>query len=229
MIDLNKRAETAKHSHQEMERLINDFKPYLHSKASKFAQRDIFRREELYSTAMVAFYEAIKLYSAEKGHFFSFAKNVVRNHMVDHIRKIYKHEGNLVSLEAKKAEQLSNTIEKISINMFENERRRLCIDDELDQLKSELDAWGITLGSLAQKSPKHKKLAETIKNVVSQILQEPDIVQTIISKKYFPIKAISRISGLPTKKLERARTFILASIIIKTGDYEFLSEYVKNC
>jgi len=227
--DLDVRAAAAKHSSEEMESIIKDFKPFLRSRAAKYASQDVSRREELYSTAMIAFYEAIKQYDAQKGHFFPFANNVVRNHLIDHIRKIYRHEDKSISLEANeelKASAQTDAIEKISVRMFEHDRRRESIGDEIEQFKIELGAWGISLDSLAKQSPKHKKLSETYKIVISQILEAPDIVQTIQLKRYFPIKAISEISGLPQKKLERARTFILASIIIKMGDYDFLSEYV---
>ena len=82
--------------------------------------------------------------------------------------------------------------------------------------------------ALVQQSPKHQKLKDMYKSLVNLILEHPDIVQTIQMKRYFPIKTIANISGLPQKKIERARTFILASLIIKMGDYDYLSEYVDG-
>jgi RNA polymerase sigma factor len=180
---------------------------------------------------MMAFYEAIKAYDSDKGHFFPFASNVVRNNLIDHIRKIYRQEGKTVSLEVQDSDispDRSAAVEEVSIRQFEDNRRRDYIVDEIEQFKAELSEWGITMESLAQQSPKHKKVAQAYKQVIAQVLESPDILQTIQLKRYFPIKAISNITGLPQKKLERARTFILASLIIKMGDYDYLSDYVSG-
>jgi RNA polymerase sigma factor len=229
--DLDSRAVAAKHSEDEMERLISDFKPFLYSRAAKYVPKyDEFQHDELYSTAMIAFYEAIQGYDIEKGHFFPFASRVIRYNIIDHIRKIYRHEGREVPIDKDDNDDDAPTaaIEKISVRIYEDNRRRERIADEIEQLKAELAQWGIPLETLVKQSPKHKKLCETYRTLTAQILSSPDIVQTIQLKHYFPIKAISEISGLPQKKLERARTFILASLLIKLGDYDILSDYVNG-
>jgi hypothetical protein len=79
---------------------------------------------------------------------------------------------------------------------------------------------------LSKQSPKHKSLLQSYREAVAKIAEIPDILQTIHFKRYFPVKAISKITGLPLKNVERARTFILASLIIKIGDFDYLSGYV---
>ena len=64
--------------------------------------------------------------------------------------------------------------------------------------------------------------------VVSKICQAPEIIQMIQLKRYFPVKVVAELTGVPQKTLDRARIFILASVIIKLGDYNYLSEYVSN-
>jgi len=79
-----------------------------------------------------------------------------------------------------------------------------------------------------KQSPKHSKLREECRNAIERICASPDILHTIQVKRYFPVKAIMKISGIPQKKLERVRSFLLASVIIKVGNYDFLSEYVND-
>jgi len=226
--DLNSRAVAAKSCEGEMESLINDFRPFLHSRAARYSLKDDgTKREELFGAAMFAFYEAIQGYDIEKGHFFPFANNVVRYNLIDHVRKIYRSDERVAPLDDYDEEQPSTAIYELSVRAHQETRRREHIAEEIEQFKSELSGWGITMESLAQQSPKHKKLSDTYKELIKQMLGSPDIIQTIQIKRYFPIKAISEISKLPPKKLERARTFILASLIIKMGDYDFLSEYVS--
>ena len=204
----------------------------MHSRVAKYSMRsDVDRREELFSVAMMAFYEAIQKYDVEKGHFFPFANRVVCTRIIDHIRKIYRSEGQTVSLDDDTDEQAtaqSAAVEEISIRAYDAQRRQEALVEEIEQFKSEIATWGITMDSLAKSSPKHQQLRDECRAAVAKIHQSPDIVQTIQLKRYFPIKAVAEITGLPQKKLERARTFIIASLIIKMGDYVLLSDYVHD-
>ncbi|MCL1805324.1 MAG: hypothetical protein FWG28_04915 [Clostridiales bacterium] len=228
---IDDRAEAAKLSDEGMELLIEDFKPFLRSRVSKYAIKGSpDQQEDMFSTAMIAFYEAVRGYEKEKGHFFPFANRVVCERLIDHVRGIYRQSGRTVPLEEEDEEQKpasSSAIVELSIRTYEIKRKQEQLADEIEQFKSELTTWGITMETLSKQSPKHQKVRDSYRMVVSAIAQTPDIVQTIQLKRYFPIKAISEITGLPQKKLERARIFILASLIIKMGDYDYLSEYVS--
>ena len=229
---IDSRAVAAKQSKDEMERLIEDFKPFLHSRVARYSvQADANQREEVFSVAMVAFYEAIRNYDADKGHFFPFANRVVSERIIDYIRGLYRHNGRTVPLEDEEEEQQSAqsaALVELSVRSYEAQRRQEQLVDEIEQFKSELTSWGITMDVLTKQSPKHQKVREDYRTVVAKISQSPDIIQTIQLKRYFPIKAVSEITGLPQKKLERARTFILASLIIRMGDYDYLSDYVSD-
>ena len=235
--NLDNRAVLAKQSSDEMNRLLADFTPFLHASVAKYLlQNNTYHRQEMFSTALRALHEAVQKYNIEKGHFFLFANRIVRERIIDYIRTIYRHEGKTVPLvegddvqeDQQQVHALFTTEEEISIRIYDTERKQQLLADEIELFKSELATWGITMESLYKQSPKHKQLRETCKFVVSTIAESPDIVQTIRLKRYFPISTISKITGVPPKKLERARTFILASLIIKLGDYEYLSGYVDN-
>ena len=229
--DLDDRAIAAKSSKDEADRLIGDFYPYLHKCAAKYSQQDNRHYEELFSTAVLAFYESIQSYVLDKGHFFSFANHVIHNRLMDHLRKLYKHEGKSFSLEGGEAAEhtaQSAAIENVSMRLYESQHRQEQLAEEIEQFKAELAAWGITMEALTEQSPKHKALMDSYRMAIQKITQQPDMVQTIRLKHYFPIKAISLLTGLNLKKLERARTFLLASLILKTGDYELLSNYVED-
>ena len=230
--NLNEIAKKAKSSEVLMEQMIKDFMPFLHSRVARFSQRfDEHRREELLNIAMMALYEAVQRYETDKGHFFSFADRVVCGRIIDQIRKIYRHEDKTAPLEEIDEEQLSvisAAADEIAVNRYMEERRQERLTDEMEQFKSELLTWGITLETLGRQSPKHKNLRALLINAITRILNAPDILQTIQVKRYLPIKAISEVTGVPRKKLERSRSFILAGVIIKKGDYEMLSSYVDE-
>jgi len=230
---LDERATAAKQSKEEMEHLIQDFHPFLRAFAAKYSQQqNKDRREELFSTAVLAFYESIQSYTAEKGHFFPFAKHVISKRIVDHLRKIYKHTGKTIPLEGDEDERgvsaQSKAVENVSLRLYETQRRQELMAEEIEQFKSELNTWGITMDALSKQSPKHKALRDTYKKAVAIISHTTDIVQTIQLKHYFPIQAISKVTKITPKKLERARTFLLASFILQIGDYDLLSDYVTH-
>ena len=230
--DLDARALNAKDSEIEMESLLSDFRPFIAHSAIKYAMRaSQEHKDELFDVAQLGFYKAVKGFDSAKGHFFPFAKLVVRNSIVDHIRKIYRKIEDTVSLdEEREAEgaQLSKLLGKVSIERYDSEMRQKRLVEELSQFRQDLASWKISMENLVKESPKHNAQKTAYKGIVQVIMNTPEILDTITNKHYLPIKEISKLSGLPPKKIERARTFILAAILIKIGDYDLLSDYVEG-
>ncbi len=230
--NIDTRAAAAKCSNSEAELLIDDFMPFLHACVTQYnMQPDGNRREELLSVAMLAFYEAIKNYDLSKGYFLPFANNVVRKRIIDDIRKVYRHKGTTVSLEDENEEcasPQSKAVEELSVRTYDAQNRQKVLAEEIEQFKTELSAWGITMEILSKNSPKHKRVRDTYRKAIARIISDIEIIKTIQIKHYFPVKAVSEVTGLPLKKVERARTFIIASLIIKLGDYDYLSGYIDD-
>jgi len=229
-VNIDDRAVAARQSRDEAELLISDFQPFLRGMAARYSKQVIDAPyDELFSVIMIAFYESIQSYDVERGHFFPFARRVIQARVIDHNRSLSRNRGLTVSydddLSAADAAQ-SVYINDASEQIYDAERRQSLLAEEIEQFTAELDNWGITMDILARQSPKHKKLRETYRLIVTKVSEDPDIIQTILIKRYFPISAVAKLTGLPHKKLERARIFVLASLIIKLGDYELLSEYV---
>jgi len=229
-VKLNERAVEAKHSDIEAKALIEEFLPFLRARVARYTVKSNNQLcEDTLSIAMWALHEALQKYDIEKGHFFPFADQVVRARIIDHIRKISRQEKNTVSLNAEddyEQSARSSVVNVISLRNYDEAQRRARLAEEIEQFKSEIATWGITMETLTKGSPKHKELRKTYEYILSAVRNCPDIMQTINLKRYFPVKAISKITGLPQKKLERARTYILAALIIKVGDYELLSDFI---
>ena len=233
---MDRRAAEAKGSENETERLIEDFKPYLNSCAARYSAKDSSgRHDEMYSTAMLAFYESIQNYDADKGHFFQYVERVVRSRLIDEVRRTYKQTGNTIPLDSIDSESDSdsvhnrmNAVDELSMRSYDNQRRRELLAYEIEQFKAELDDWGITMETLSNRSPKHKKLRDTYGEIISKIAGDQSIIQTIHIKRYFPVKEVAGITGYTHKTIERARTYILATLIIKLGDYDLLSGFLSD-
>ncbi len=230
--DLNEKALRAKRSREEMEGLLKECQAFLRSRVSRYGSRyDEDQREELMNTAMLAMVEAVQKYDSGRGHFFPFADRVICGRIIDENRKLMRRQISVIPLEDEDEDRSSAQSAVITEISTANYRQRLdneALADEIEQFKVELAEWGITLETLVKQSPKHDRLREECKKTIARICDSPDILQVIQVKRYFPLSAIANISGLPIKKLERVRSFILASLIIKTGNYDFLSEYVSD-
>ena len=125
---LDDRAVAAKQSKDEADKLIEAFKPFLYGKAAKYSLADDeYQREEMFSVAMIAFYESIQSYNSEKGHFFPFANDVVSKRIIDYIRKIYRNDGKTTPLEdqdSEKSSAQSDAIGKMSMQIYTAQRRQ---------------------------------------------------------------------------------------------------------
>jgi len=230
--NLDDRAVEAKGSEAETEKLIIEFTPFLRNQVARHSSRyDEYQSDSLFSAAMMGFYEAIMNYDTAKGHFFPFADRVVRSRIIDHIRAANRNEGMTVSLDDEDEDQKtaqSAAIAEISMRNYDASRRQEMLIDEIEQFKEEIKSWGFTMETLAKSSPKHKQLRESYYEILTAVLNDHDIMQTIRLKRYFPVKTISKITGFPQNKLERARIFIIASLIIKMGDYSLLADFLHR-
>ena len=229
--DLDERVALAKESEAEMESLLSSYRPYFAHTAMKYAMHsEAWQKDELFSVAQMGFYEAAKGFDRAKGHFFPFAKMVMRNRIIDHMRKNSGRDGNLTLDHEHSVDgtPLSSLIGKASVERHDQDMRQKKIAEELTQFRKELASWNISMESLVKESPKHDSLRQAYKGLVLAIMESQPILDTILKKHYLPVKEISKLTGLPQKKIERARTFILAAILIKLGDYDFLSDYVEG-
>lgn len=226
---INDRVERIKHDEEEINRLVEEYKPFIASCAEKATGRYVrYGEDDELSIALMAFVEAIKSYDINKGSFLSFAKDVIRKRLIDYHRKEKKHS-NIVSIngyfmEGEDDERdlgINESMEDYSAREA-NEYRRL----ELQELKKELREWDITFSQLADASPKHERTRRLYADIIRYLMSRPELVKHIMSKKYLPVSEIEKGTGLPRKKIERARKYIIAVLIINTGDYQYIRDFV---
>ncbi len=114
------------------------------SSAAKVLKRAVTDSNDEFMTAMIAFDEAINRYDQSKGKFLSFASMIIRNRLIDELRR-----------------NLRNT--ETPFSEFENERGvsfDIPYDDnkwEIEALTAELAEFGISFFELASVSPKSRK------------------------------------------------------------------------
>ncbi len=226
---INERVKKIKDNEEEINKLVEEYKPFIASCVERVAGRYVnYGEDDELSIGLIAFVEAVKSYNIFRGNFLSFARNVIKRRVIDYYRKEKKH-GKVVPLtdyygsdeSEEKDLSINKSIQKYSDDML-NEYRRL----EIQELKEELGLWGITFMELVKVSPKHDRTRKAYGKAIRFLLSRPDLIDEIKSKRYLPMAEIERNTGVPRKTLERARKYIITVITIVTGDYRYIREYV---
>lgn len=226
---INERIEDIRDNTDEINRFVEEYKPFIASCAEKISGRYLnYGSDDELSIAMMAFVEAIRSFDQSKGNFFSFSRNVIKRRLIDYYRREARLK-NVISLNIHmegQDEDFDLSVGK-AVQMYSDrqlaEQRRV----ELEELGSELSAWNITYSDLAGSSPRHERTRKQCRELAALILSKPDLLQVVLEKKYLPVAQLERNSKIPRKMIERFRKYIIAVIVIATGDYEYIRDYIK--
>lgn len=226
---LEERIEKAKNNEEELNELIEEYKPFIvssvHKKTRKFLQ---YGYDDELTIGMMAFKEAVEAYDSSKGRFLSFAQQVITLRIIDYYRKDQRHKEKeyLYGIHEEYNEVTNHAAVGKAIEQYneqkENEMRKL----EISEYKKELKNWGIEFSDLVQASPKQEKLRRLYKEVARFIVQEKDTLQELMNTKRLPIKEIEKNILIHRKKIERGRIYIIALVVALLGDYELIWEYI---
>ncbi|MDD3704744.1 MAG: RNA polymerase sigma-I factor [Clostridiaceae bacterium] len=230
---INERVMDIKLNSDEKNVFIEEYKPFIAAAVEKATGRYVsYGYDEELSIGLMAFDEAIVHYDREKGNFLSFAQNIIRRRLIDYYRKEKKHQSvtyisEYTTDEADGEEVFENVVaaseaqEKYYREEINQLRRQ-----ELVQLKEELHNWGLEFSEVAKSSPKHTGTKSSYLDIVKYIIDRPELVAKIKQKKYLPIADIEEGIKLPRKTIERSRNYVVAAMIILTGDYYCIREFI---
>ena len=210
--------------------LLEAYKPFIFSvvkKTSSLYYIDV--HDDYASIGMIAFYNAVKRYEPDKGSFLKFAGTVIRNRIVDELRVSAKWAGKFVEVDydPDSEDEAPNVVDLASIKrhreQVEADERRL----EIDALNEELAKCGISFNQVYADAPKRDDGRDTIWGAVKFICENEQKLQELFVKKQLPMNELEKNLAIPRKKLEKSRRFIVAAVLIRTGDYPRLSEFVR--
>lgn len=228
---LNERVVRIKKNKDEINKLIEEYKPFIASTVEKHIGRFVeYGFDDELGIALIAFNESIQKYEMDKGNFLSFAKIVIKNRLTDYYRKEQRKRGKEVYLENTGPDGEESTRDvhiSESIKRYEQEAISRARREEILDIKKELMSWGLTFADVAESSPKQGKTRKTYITAIKYVLETPEVLKTFKIKKYLPIAKISKGTKIHRKKLERGRNYIVAALIILSGDYQHIKEYVK--
>lgn len=230
---INERVMQIKLNKAERNIFIEEYKPFIAAAVEKSTGRFVsYGQDEELSIGLMAFDEAITNFDQDKGSFLSFAQNVIKRRLIDYYRKEKKHQNityisEYTTEESDGEEVFDNIIAAGEAqNKFEQEEINQLRRQELVQLKEELFGWGLKLDDVAKSSPKHGATKSSYLDIIKYIIDRPELVKRIKTKKYLPVAEIEEGTKLPRKTIERSRNYVVAAMTILTGDYYCIREFI---
>lgn len=202
---------------------IKENERFILSSASKAEGRFIDRSSDEFSTALIAFNEAIDRYSPDKGGFNAFAKVVIKSRIIDEKRK--KHIAAVPFSQLQSEDGDGNTIE------FEPIGAEDAVSEsqlEMALLKEELLKYDISFFDLPRFTPKSKKTKTETYKVIEYISNNEDLRKSLEITGNIQVNAVIGGIGASRKLMERHRKYIITAVIIICGDYPLAAGYIRK-
>ena len=114
-----------------------------------------------------------------------------------------------------------------AINSFNEMEDNFFRKEEIAQLSEELSHYDITFKDLEKLSPKKAELREKYIRCAQFIVDNEELLSRFLTSRRLPTTEISNQMMITRKQIDRARKYIIALVLIKRGNYAFLSEYIK--
>lgn len=216
-------------SPEELNRFIEEYKPFIASCVQKYTGRFVeYGRDDELSIGLLAFHEAIHSYNEEKGNFFTFANQVIKRRLIDYYRKQKKFriETSIESTMTDGEEDTYDYSVQESIEQYTKTELQNIRKLELQELKSELEKWNISFFDVAQASPKWQRTRKLYVDIIRYIANDKSMIEVMKQKRYLPIAKICSQLKVNRKKVERGRNYIIAGVLIMTGDYEYIRDFI---
>lgn len=203
--------------------LIESHMPFIIKTISKITKRYVsIENDEELSIALLAFDEAVKKYSDDKGPFLPFAQLVISSRLKNHFKK-ERSKYLKVSLDNLEEEgiQLSDELK----NPVDD--KRLLIE-EIESLKQEINSFGFTLDDLAEEEPKHSDTRKNAISISKKVSKDEPLTNFMFEKKRLPIRQISLKYTVTEKIIKGSKKFIITGIIIFYKNFRNLTLWVKG-
>lgn len=225
---LDQRVIENRDSKEQVERIIEEYKPFIASCAQKTTGRYLsYGYDDELSIALIAFNEAIEKYELGKGSFLAFARMIIFRRIADYFRKESKTL-DTVPLENDTDEDrhIDNQI-STAIRAYENSEKNEILKMEIECLENRLSVFSIKFNSLVASSPGQKRTREKILEICKIINNDEELRSSVLEKGRIPNTKLENKYNISPKKTERFRTYIITVIELMNGDYEYIRNYIN--
>jgi RNA polymerase sigma-I factor len=216
--------------------LISAYVPFILRIASQTTRRYIDPNiDDEYSISLSAFNEAIDRYQEDKAaSFLTFAETVIRRRLIDFFRSQRQHrerqlpwsEFDVVDDEDN---NLLNWVEvSTSLEVHQLQEETAIRGLEIEEYSQCLEKYDLTFAELVEISPRHEDARRNAFDCAKVIREDPSLLEYVERRQALPLKALEDRVQVSRKTLERQRKYILAILVLMTGDFPLLQSFLMN-
>lgn len=205
---------------------IQDNKKFIYAVANKICKKILhWENDDELSIALIAFNNACDTYKEDKGNFFSYAKVLIKNSLIDYFRKSSNNPYLTFETEDNDLEYIDS---KNSMNRYQLEQENLRRCEEIKLFSTELKEYNLSFDILAKSCPSHKDTKDKLLNLAFTICKESSMVDYIRNYKMLPTKQICVLTNLNRKFIEKWRRYIIVLVLILSNEnYVYLKSYLN--
>ncbi|WAH38423.1 RNA polymerase sigma factor SigI [Alicyclobacillus dauci] len=215
-------------------KLISDYVPFILRIASQTTHRYIDQNvDDEFSIALSAFNEAIDRFDLEReSSFLSFAETIIRRRLIDFFRSQSRDRRQLPWSEfdvVDDEENVTNYAEvSTSLANHQLQEESTLRSYEIEEYKQCLKEYDLSFSELVQISPKHEDARQNAFRIGKVIADDPELMEFVERRKSLPLKALEDRVHVSRKTMERQRKYILAVVLLMTGDFPRLQSYLAE-
>lgn len=225
--NLSERAVLAKTDETELNSLIAEYTPFLRASVLKYIFKpDKYLFEDMLSVAREAFWEAIRSYERDKGHFILFARLVIKRRILNALTEINRKSGRETAFSSmgkkgKDGEEIEFDPADERVSPFDNPYKW-----EIEAIEAEALPYGVKFTELDKYSPAAGKTKDACFAAVRYMARQPGLLSEMRRSGNLPCKKIVEATGIHRKTIERHRQYIIVVTLIAANDYPCLSEWL---
>lgn len=220
--------------HQARNQLISSYVPFILRITSQVTHRFIDKgRDDEYSIALTAFNEAIDRFDVDReSSFLAFAETIIRRRLIDFFRVRSKDRKQVPWSEfdmVDDEDNVANSAEiRTSIEYHKVEEESKLRAYEIEEYASELQAYDLSFGELVRISPKHEDARQNAFEIGFTIVGDEHLLEYVRTRKSLPLKELESKVQVSRKTMERQRKYILAIVVLLTGDFPRLRTFIEQ-
>lgn len=205
---------------------IEENKAFIYSTAFNICKRRLsWENDDELSLSLIAFNNACDSYNKDKGNFYSYAKVIIRNALIDYFRKMSRTP--YVTFDSEE-DDMQYIEYKTSMDNYELQTENKNRAEEIASFSKELKEYKLDFNSLVDASPSHKDTRDSLLNLAFACAKEESILNYVKQKRLLPVKEIMLLTGSNRKLIEKWRKyFLILILILSTDEYPYIKSYLN--
>lgn len=224
MDDFSLRLVKCKHDNQELNKLIEEYMPFITSEAAKTGITGL-EMEDKVSLAMLTFMNCVKTYEEGRGGFIAYAAMCIRNRILDEGRKS-KRQGFIVLHDDDEKERA--VWNAASTSQYSKEQEKIALREEIERLSTELAEYQISFTSLVDICPKQKRSRAVCMQMARAILADGEMRDKLVRARQLSVGNLAKSCRVSQKTVEKYRRYVIVLVLILSGDFPYIGTYLPT-